>query len=85
VRIKLVLQTDEPEFVPKKNGAYAGCTTCRREIRAECYRRVDVGHWLLCELPDAMDYLRAGKLEPEDLRDIIMGRVDGKENVQPPA
>ncbi len=77
VKIKLVLQTDDPEFVPKKNGAYAGCNTCRMEIRAECYRRVDIGHWLLCEIPDAMDYLRVGKLKAEDLRDIIVGNING--------
>ena len=85
VTIELVLQTDEPEFYPMRSGRGAGCATCGEKINEECHRRVFDGTWLLCELPDAMDYLRAGKLEPEDLRDIVVGNVNGKENIQPQA
>ena len=85
VTIKLVLQTDKPEFIPKRSGRDAGCKSCGEEIREECHRRISNGGWLLCEIPDAMDYLAVGILEPDDLRDIIVGNVNGKENIQPQA
>ncbi len=77
--VKVVLMTDEPEFTPMRSGRGAGCHSCGEEIREVCHDRTSNGGWLLCELPDALDYLAAGKLEPEDLRDLVGRRVDGKE------
>ena len=61
-RLIFPLMTDTPEYVPKReksrkpiNGTHSMCLACPK-LRA-CRRRVQIGMWVMCEIPDAQDML----------------------------
>lgn len=66
----------EPEY---KSG-YGGCKRCGPFRENECHRRMYEGLWLLCEIPDALDYLVIGKLEVNDLKEYISGKTTSRWN-----
>lgn len=60
------LVADKPEYTPpkrfKKGGDDGGlCSKCPKEKR--CRERVRLGLWLLCEIPDERDIMRARAIQ----------------------
>ena len=68
------LMTSKPEHTPARSGAGAGCYRCGKEEL--CHERMSLDQWLLCEIPDALDFLVLGKLNVDDLKKYLS--VNGK-------